>query len=543
MEIAICDHHNEIESAVERGTRSVVAECQRCGQIRQYKDGDKHSAVITHLGRINAAIVMPPAGIPLEVSKEESLLVRAGWDKGQDDAEEKEFQEKQQILTGPTGTRKPTDWARMGHMAKVDWYDKHWDEMLKDSEQMELQSFLSKWGLSKSGWFQIKARRTGEGATDRASERARKWNAPPFLKPEPEPEPEPEGAAEGKTEQEIHERIAQAPAPQPVPEAPAAEEQAEVPTEVVAEEEAQVEVIEPPAEHETPPLAETVERVKTQRMGRPRKYDGKRPGILVDYGLMTVTDLMRKWNIPRGTFYSLKKRWEAQGIVFPAAFADVDDRAAKKGRPRTGESLQCIDCGKPIYVRKYRLDEDPEAEHRCRGCSSKHAAKAPLVSKNKRRPDLTEKKKDNVVRDYLREDKTIIIQMEYKIGPAVMYRILKARQVKLRRAPEPSLIVDERRLLPAGNHFRVALWDLMLESQDWVWDDTFARMGELLAKYLEKEPLATVETLGFLYKEFSPEELVDTAFAILIEYTVSHDPRWEHLADDTFRLRSYKHGE
>ena len=53
--------------------------------------------------------------------------------------------------------------------------------------------------------------------------------------------------------------------------------------------------------------------------------------------------------------------------------------------------------------------------------------------KNKRRADLTEELKNNVVRDYLRGDKAIIIQMEYKISPGVMYRILQARKVKLRR--------------------------------------------------------------------------------------------------------------
>ena len=54
----------------------------------------------------------------------------------------------------------------------------------------------------------------------------------------------------------------------------------------------------------------------------------------------------------------------------------LDERAAKLGRPPTGETLQCVDCGKDIYVRKYRLDANPEVEHRCRECASRHAAKA-----------------------------------------------------------------------------------------------------------------------------------------------------------------------
>ena len=40
--------------------------------------------------------------------------------------------------------------------------------------------------------------------------------------------------------------------------------------------------------------------------------------------------------------------------------------------------------------------------------------------------------KDAVVRDYLRGGKIPAIQLEHKIGPGVMYRILHTRNVKLR---------------------------------------------------------------------------------------------------------------
>lgn len=49
-----------------------------------------------------------------------------------------------------------------------------------------------------------------------------------------------------------------------------------------------------------------------------------------------------------------------------------DSRAAKLGRPQTGETLKCVDCGTDIYVKKYRLDEDPGAKHRCKKCAEKH---------------------------------------------------------------------------------------------------------------------------------------------------------------------------
>ncbi len=177
METILCEHVETVEKVP--GTDLQVAQCSLCGQTRKFKDSDEYSLVITKLGRIDGKIVMPKAGQKLELSPEESRLVREGW---------------------------------------------------------ELLGALSA----------------------------------------------PKGPVRGGR-------------------APAAEEQAEVPTEVVAEEEAQV---------------------KAQRMGRPRKYDRNRQEILVDYGLMTVTDLIRKHDIPKGSFYGLKNRWEAQGIVFPAAYAD-----------------------------------------------------------------------------------------------------------------------------------------------------------------------------------------------------------------------------
>ncbi|KKN06950.1 hypothetical protein LCGC14_1072050 [marine sediment metagenome] len=61
----------------------------------------------------------------------------------------------------------------------------------------------------------------------------------------------------------------------------------------------------------------------------------------------------------------------------------------------------------------------------------------------KRRPDLTGEMKDAVVRDYLRGDKVILIQMEHKISPAVMYRILDSRQVSLRKGEMKPKTVKE----------------------------------------------------------------------------------------------------
>lgn len=136
---------------------------------------------------------------------------------------------------------------------------------------------------------------------------------------------------------------------------------------------------EPEPATEPSPLAETVEKAEVQRMGRPSKYDKHIEDILSDYEQMTVVDLQKKWSMHRGYFYLLKRRWEARGINIPTAYADrettpeaVDERAAKQGRLRTGKYFKCVDCGKRIYVRKYRLDQKPDAEHRCKKCASKH---------------------------------------------------------------------------------------------------------------------------------------------------------------------------
>jgi len=156
-----------------------------------------------------------------------------------------------------------------------------------------------------------------------------------------------------------------------------------------------------------------------------------------------------------------------------------------------------------------------------------------------RRPDLTEKVKDAVVRDYLQGDKAIIIQMEYKISPGVMYRILHARQVKLRRRADekPKLVFP---LLTAGSGFRVALWNLTLESEAWDWDDTFNKTAKILIEYLEREPNSTVEALGFLNQPFTPEQLVDRAFEMLVEFTLSYSPNFERLNDGSWKLHKRK---
>ena len=60
----------------------------------------------------------------------------------------------------------------------------------------------------------------------------------------------------------------------------------------------------------------------------------------------------------------------------------------------------------------------------------------------RKREDLTKEVREAVVRDYLRGDKTIILQMEYKISPGEIYRILHRHQVKLRSDLKPEKLAQ-----------------------------------------------------------------------------------------------------
>ena len=77
LELVGCYH--EAEDVLWVGAEFETATCKQCGQVRQYKPGDKHTEVITHLGRINGSIVLPPAGTRFAITPEESRLVAEGY--------------------------------------------------------------------------------------------------------------------------------------------------------------------------------------------------------------------------------------------------------------------------------------------------------------------------------------------------------------------------------------------------------------------------------------------------------------------------------
>jgi len=78
MEFADCKHIEEDTLGVSQGLTYTV--CTTCGQTRRYKRGDDLSIVITKLGRIGDAIVLPLPGQSLDITPEETRLVREGFD-------------------------------------------------------------------------------------------------------------------------------------------------------------------------------------------------------------------------------------------------------------------------------------------------------------------------------------------------------------------------------------------------------------------------------------------------------------------------------
>lgn len=157
----------------------------------------------------------------------------------------------------------------------------------------------------------------------------------------------------------------------------------------------------------------------------------------------------------------------------------------------------------------------------------------------KRRPDLTEAVKDNLVRDYLKGDKTIILQMEYKISPGEIYRILKKRGIHLRSAPLPEPITDPGRQLPEGNTYKQAIWDLTMETWTWKMGDTFDKLGKVMVDWLEKDPISVLTALEIFDQPFRPEDLVNRSMEMHIGFIIDHAVEIERVGPDSYRLRNY----
>ena len=217
MELVDCEH-KEVTAIKTNG--QAEASCAVCGQARKYIDGDEHSVVITKIGRINDAVVMPPPGTALEISPEESRLVKEGWDiinvrdanrkaKGAPRALKIETKTPVPETKTPTNVTKTpvpetktptnvtkTDLTEPGppvRGTKKPYFDKRRKEILEDYGKMTVRELEEKWKMRKGGWYSLQVRWKNEGYTipvafaDKA--------------PEPKPEPKPESKVNAEKEE------------------------------------------------------------------------------------------------------------------------------------------------------------------------------------------------------------------------------------------------------------------------------------------------------------------------------------------------------
>ena len=159
----------------------------------------------------------------------------------------------------------------------------------------------------------------------------------------------------------------------------------------------------------------------------------------------------------------------------------------------------------------------------------------------KHRPSPTEEVKDAVVRDYLRGDKAILIQMEYDISAGVMYRILKQRCVKLRRpdlavrrSPEGTPPAPVAAEAPAGG-FEAAMKALLAEEGRP--EDVLGKVLDSLTEWLPKEPISTMVTIGLSDKSFTPDDVIQAAVEAFVVEMMRSIPRFEEIEPRVWKLK------
>lgn len=165
----------------------------------------------------------------------------------------------------------------------------------------------------------------------------------------------------------------------------------------------------------------------------------------------------------------------------------------------------------------------------------------------KHKPSPPEEVKDAVVRDYLRGDKAIVIQMEYDISPGVMYRILSQRGVKLRRpdlavkrslkvptkGPEETPPAPVAAEAPAGG--LLAAMKALVAKEPPV-EDVLEKVYDALAEWLPKEPIPTMVTIGLLDKSFTVENVIQAGMEAFVAEVIKTIPGVEEIEPGVWRL-------
>lgn len=141
MKLANCTHEEERSLGTSQG--KVFLNCPTCGQTRRYIVGQEDSVTITHVGRINGAIVMPPTGVALDISPEESRFVKEGWDILN------ERTERHTVKGAPISKiRAPA--------VAIEENEDHQQEILADYEQMYVVDLEKKWGMPRGKFCRLK---------------------------------------------------------------------------------------------------------------------------------------------------------------------------------------------------------------------------------------------------------------------------------------------------------------------------------------------------------------------------------------------------
>ena len=167
-----CEHSKE--TCIHVIDDMISVSCTRCGQVRAYKRDDVHSTVIKKLGRIDGAVVMPPAGVRLEnLTPEEHRAVSEGWERLQNVQEETEFKKKLDRLREiPDAKVKPEPENKGVIMSDNEeraippkpanrkrlwsYYEQHKEAIIADYYSMRLAWFLSRWQMTSTTWQKLK---------------------------------------------------------------------------------------------------------------------------------------------------------------------------------------------------------------------------------------------------------------------------------------------------------------------------------------------------------------------------------------------------
>lgn len=534
METITCEHTETVEEVP--GTKLQVAVCSLCGQTRKITISGEgtRSEVISKIGRIDGRIVMPPVGHSLDLSPEESRLVRAGWDSLREPVADRR--------TSQSGSPKRAPVKLSPESREL--CESHKEEMIADYDNMTYAEFLRKWGISAQVWVVLRD----------------EWHIPLRKKKEPEQEDVVREVVPEEAKAEVIPEPELKPTPEPIPAAetppPKASKKSrprkyEHKHEIVFDY-GQISIRElckkwgmargtfyylkrtweadgvlfPDAYTEEPePIAETPP--VTEPIGRPSKYDKDVEAILSDYERMSISDLEKKWDMKRGYFKRLKKRWETEGVAVPVGYADP--RAAIKGRPRKGKWLKCADCGKDIYVRKFRLDKDLEAEHRCGDCARNHYR--PPVPKGKVEPEPELPKQEEPAKVYYCKKCDYSTTEKYQlIGHYNSKHSWWHRDKPELELPKPEPAVSDISKEPA---IKLALRELAKTNTE----DYYGLAMSALARCLVTAPAETTEVLVGPGIPVTTEKLMHEAFSLFIQTLFESMKEFEKVREGVYKLR------